>query len=108
RAEGQWSIPLELTIPLHAGDTDAVQVEGRIHMQQALLQFTPDWSPFSRLDGELHFTQDTVIVPELSGQFLGGAARLSGGVGAGQPGLQMAGRIAAGTLAELAGVPGAE
>src|SRR5699024_9176273 len=22
RAEGQWSIPLELTIPLHAGDTD--------------------------------------------------------------------------------------
>lgn len=106
RAQGQWSVPIELSIPLHSDGV--VQVDGRLRMQDTVWQFDPGLPKVTQLGGELMFTQDTVQLSGLKGQLLGGAVTFSGGVGPKQSGLQMDGRIPATELARLSGVSGAK
>ncbi len=106
RAAGDWQMPLSLTVPLmHSLDT---RVQGRIDLQGARLQLLPDAPAFEAIHGQLHFSERGVrIARPIQARLLGGAVDVSGSLGGDHDqGLTFQGRMAAESLAGLAGVPG--
>ncbi|WP_276808437.1 YhdP family protein [Castellaniella defragrans] len=105
-AGGDWEVPLSLTIPLlHGEDT---QVQGRVDLRQASLQFLPHAPAFQAIDGQLHFSEQGVrIARPLAARLLGGDVKIGGSLGGPQDtGLDLQGRIGARALADYVGVPG--
>lgn len=92
-AQGAWEVPLLLTVPLARGEDTTV--EGDIRIDEGRIQFEPDLPSFDTVRGTIHFTQDLVSISSLSARFLNENVQVSGGIGPGQPGLRMAGRISA-------------
>ncbi|HUH40146.1 MAG TPA: YhdP family protein, partial [Castellaniella sp.] len=105
QASGAWQVPLTLTIPLlHSHDT---QVDGRILLDDATLQLMPAIPPFQQMKGGLHFTETGMVAdPSLKLQVLGGAATLTGQLGAQGPGFALKGQMTAQALSEFVDLPG--
>ncbi len=99
--EGQWEVPLSLTIPL--ADTDDMQVEGAVVFDDASLRLAETVPAFSALSGRINFTESVMIAQGLKARALGGPVTISGGIGAGQRGLAFQGRFTAQALQSLVG-----
>jgi uncharacterized protein (TIGR02099 family) len=103
---GQWAVPLSLIIPLHRGRDTKVDGEVRF-AEDGELRLRAEIPPFQKLSGALHFTRDSIGVAQpISGQFLDGAFKLGGRLGAGGDGLQGNGEVSARALAAFVGLPG--
>lgn len=103
-AQGAWQLPLALTIPLaRAIDT---QVTGTIQIGDGSIHVDPGFPPFVDVSGSIEFTEEGVTVPGVSARFLDGRVALSGGTGAQQAGLVMAGNVDARALRTLFDAPG--
>nr|WP_066130742.1 YhdP family protein [Bordetella ansorpii] len=103
RGAGMWQVPLKLRIPLT--NVDDARVEGHIGFTGGAFQLMPEIPQFTQLRGELAFTERGVDAHELRATFLGGPARLSGGVG-NDKALSFSGTLNAANLAELSPSPG--
>lgn len=101
-ADGDWQVPLSLTVPLtHGADTT---VRGEVHFGGGSLRLMPGAPDFRSVRGVLAFTESGAQARGLQGEFLGGAMRLDGGIGPTQKGLRMRGSVHADALARYAGV----
>lgn len=105
RADGQWQVPLSLTIPLaHSEDT---KVKGAIQFSGGKVALDPDLPEFSKVKGTLAFTDVYITAPDLQAQILGGPVSMEGGVGGELNGLVLQGRADADALksyVDLAGM----
>ena len=77
RAEGPASLALKLTVP--RTPKPHIAVEGAVGFQNNRLT-VENVPPLSRLNGKVRFTEYTAQADRLSGQFLGGDVRASGGL----------------------------
>ncbi len=91
RAAGDWRVPLRLQIPLD--DVDRTTVQGSIQMERGLYQYLPEAPPMTELKGELAFSEKGISAQSLTGQFLGGAARIKGEFQPGKQGLRIDGTV---------------
>lgn len=104
RADGNWEVPLSLTIPLmHSRDTT---VKGAIRFSGGNVRLTPEMPAFSRVTGALDFTDTAFSAADLKGEFLGGPVAIDGGVGAALKGLRFQGTASADALADYVGLDG--
>lgn len=85
RGEGDWRMPLRLTIPLL--DADASRVRGQLRLHDARLQLFDTLPEFEKVKGELDFSEWGVTIQGLEARFLGGAMSVRGGLGKGQTAL---------------------
>lgn len=104
QAQGEWRLPLDLTIPL--AHSEGARVNGIIQIKDGSIQMDAGQPGFSHIQARIPFTQDALVAESLSARFLNENVQISGGVGTDQPGLRMAGTIDAGMLASLFDVPG--
>ena len=104
KADGQWRVPLSLTIPLL--DSLNTTVRGSIHFSGGSVAMQAQAPPFENLNGSLEFTDEGVRIDQLTGRFLGGEAVFGGGMGGREPGLSLKGRIQADALASYADLEG--
>lgn len=93
RVGGDWRVPLRLQIPLD--DVDSTTVQGGIQMERGMYQYMPEAPPMTELKGELAFSEKGVSAQSLTGQFLGGPARIKGDFQPGKPGLRIDGTVSA-------------
>src|SRR5690606_6164036 len=85
-ASGVWQVPLTLSIPLlHSRDST---VQGAVRFTGSSLRLMPEMPPFSKLAGELEFSDRAISASGLKGEFLGGTVDVSGGLGGDFKGLQ--------------------
>ncbi|HRL21651.1 MAG TPA: YhdP family protein, partial [Alcaligenes sp.] len=106
RGQGNWRVPLSLQVPLN--DVDNTRVQGRIQLEQGLFQYMPEAPPLTALKGELLFTENGVSAQSLSGQFLGGPARIKGVFESGKPGLRIDGELTAQGIQQYLDLQGAQ
>lgn len=85
RGEGEWRMPLRLTIPLL--DADATRVRGQLRLDDAKLWLFDTLPVFEKVKGELDFSEWGVTSPGLTARFLGGPVNVRGGLGKGQTAL---------------------
>jgi len=104
RAEGDWEVPLRLTIPLL--DVDHTRVRGAVRFGGGLVALEPQAPPFEQVQGTLEFSETGFSAEGLKARFLGGPADFHGGIGGGRKGLQMKGRIGAEALRRYVGLKG--
>lgn len=98
QAQGSWSMPLELTVPLtHSEDT---QVAGALQFAGGEIRLMPEAPWLRDLQGELQFTEQGVSAEQLQARLLGGEVSIQGRMEPGQSGLQLKGKL----LAERLGV----
>jgi uncharacterized protein (TIGR02099 family) len=103
-ADGDWQVPLSLSIPLaHAHDTT---VDGAIVFAGNTVTLMPGMPALSDTRGKLLFTHEGAVAQDLTGSFLGGRMTLGGEVGGKGKGLRMQGRIQADALARYANIQG--
>lgn len=105
-AEGDWSVPLSLTIPLL--NVDDTKVQGAVNFNGGTVSLDPDAPPFEQVEGRLEFSETGFSADGLKARFLGDVAEFSGGVGGGRKGLELKGRISADALRDYVGVQGME
>lgn len=106
RADGDWQVPLSLTIPLlEVNDT---QVQGAVQFDGGMLALEPEAPPFQQMRGTLEFSETGFSVDGLQARFLEGAVAFSGGIGGVRTGLDMSGSIGAPALAKYVSVKGME
>lgn len=103
RARGQWSVPVNLHIPL--SDTDETQVQAAVHMQAAALQISPAMPWLEDLTGVIRVSDAAVVLEDLTARLLDQPVQLGGGMGADQKGLTMRGQVSAAALMALGGYP---
>ena len=106
RAQGDWIVPLHLQIPLN--DVDQASVQGRIQMERGTFQYMPEAPPVTALKGELAFSEKGVSAQSLTGQLLGGPARIKGVLEPGKPGLRIDGEITSQGLGHYLNLKGAQ
>ncbi|WP_143160846.1 YhdP family protein [Pollutimonas bauzanensis] len=103
-ADGDWEVPLALTIPLlNSRDT---KLRGAIRFSGNSLRLAPEMPAFSQISGALDFTDEAMSSSGLKADFLGGPVSFTGGVGGPQKGLQLQGRASAKALADYVGLEG--
>jgi len=102
-ADGQWRVPLTLTVPLqgHA----PVQVQGRIEFNQTSLALHPDIPRITQLSGALAFSERGIAADGLRGLWLGGPLRITGELAPGSAGLRLAGSVSAEALRQTWPMP---
>lgn len=103
-ADGDWDVPLKLTIPLL--NVDDTQVQGSVNFEGGMVSLDPQAPPFEQVSGKLEFTETGFSADGLKARFLGGPAGFSGGIGGKRKGLDMSGRITAEALGKYVGVKG--
>ena len=103
-ADGDWQVPLRLTIPLL--NVDDTKVEGAVNFEGGMVSLDPYAPPFEQVNGKLDFTETGFSAHGLTARFLGGSAAFSGGIGGGRKGLEMSGKITAEALSDYVGVEG--
>lgn len=101
--QGQWQVPLELTIPLY--DSMSSKVRGKLVFDDAQLVFMPGVPELTGVTGALEFTESYLKAESLKGRALGGIINIEGGVGEGQKGLSFTGTATSSALRDYAGVP---
>src|SRR5690606_32250268 len=106
-ASGEWSVPLKLSIPLmHSIDTT---VKGSVIFgQEASLRMMPEMPWLEKISGALAFTETGITAENTSAAFLGGRVSIADGIGAGQSGLRLSGRLTSRALADYVGLKGME
>lgn len=104
--EGDWSVPLSLTIPLL--NVDDAKVQGAVNFAGGKVSLDPDAPAFEQVTGTLEFSETGFGADGLKAQFLGHVAHFSGGIGGGRKGLELKGRITADALRDYVGVKGME
>ncbi len=103
-ADGDWEVPLALTIPLlNSHDTT---VKGAIRFAGSSLRLSPEVPLLTKVSGVLDFTDTGMSTTGLKAVFLGGPASLSGGIGPNLKGLQLEGRASAQALTEFVDLEG--
>ncbi|WJJ93389.1 YhdP family protein [Neopusillimonas aromaticivorans] len=97
-ADGEWTVPLKLRVPLM--DTDATTVQGEIHFDGGAVVIDPDVPRLSNVRGHLSFSDTGLDTRTLTASFLGAAGaerwhrqRSSGVVIAGSSDRPGAGRV---------------
>ncbi|NYT66507.1 TIGR02099 family protein [Alcaligenaceae bacterium] len=103
-ATGPWQVPLSLTVPLL--DPYATTVQGAVQFAQGDVSLMPGVPPFTKVQGELEFTELAVSTSTVQGQFMGGAMRIQGSSADTSKGLVMQGRSNAVALNDYMGLPG--
>ncbi len=103
-ADGDWDVPLRLTIPLL--NVDDTQVKGAVNFKGGMVSLDPQAPPFEQVSGKLEFTETGFSADRLQARLLGGPAAFNGGIGGGRKGLEMTGRITAEALGEYVAVQG--
>ncbi|NLZ10048.1 MAG: TIGR02099 family protein [Alcaligenaceae bacterium] len=103
-ADGEWTVPLKLRVPLM--DTDATTVQGEIHFDGGAVVIDPDVPRLSNVRGHLSFSDTGLDTRTLTASFLGGPLALKGGIGKGRPGLSLQGRLTGQALAEFVDLKG--
>lgn len=103
-ADGEWDVPLELTIPLL--NVDDTKVLGSVNFEGSQVRLDPVTPPFEQVQGSLEFSETGFSADALKAQFLGGPADFTGGIGGARKGLEMKGRISAEALTQYVGVQG--
>lgn len=93
RVKGDWTVPINLQIPLD--NADDTQVQGQIQMSNGEFQYMPEAPSFTALSGELAFSEKGVSARTLTGKMLGGDTQISGVLEPGKPGLQLNGVLTA-------------
>lgn len=101
-ATGTWHVPLTLHVPLT--NVDDAKVEGQIGFTGGSFRLMPEIPTLGQVQGSLDFTERAVKARDIRANFLGGPARLSGGLGPGQS-LEFAGTLTAAGLRELSRAP---
>ena len=72
---GNGTLDLKLDIPLkHVRDT---QVRGTVALANNDIALRDDWTPFTRVNGQLVFTESTLRMTDVDASFAGGPFRLS-------------------------------
>lgn len=90
RAQGQWQVPLRLTIPLlNADDT---RVRGQLIANGGKLWLLNGLPALEQVKGTLDFSEWGATTQGMEARFLGGPLTLRGGLGKGQTALGAAGR----------------
>lgn len=103
-ADGEWSVPLDLTIPLL--NVDDTKVLGSVKFEGSQIRLDSVTPPFEQVQGSLEFSETGFSADTLKAQFLGGPADFTGGIGGARKGLEMKGRISAEALTQYVGVQG--
>ncbi len=103
-ATGPWQVPLSLTVPLL--DPYKTTAQGAIQFAGGNVSLMPGLPPFTKVQGELAFTEQAVGTNTLQGQFMGGAIRINGSSGDVSKGLVMQGRGSAAALSDYVDLPG--
>jgi len=103
-AQGEWSVPLKLKVPLM--DTDATTVQGEIHFSGGSVVIDPDVPELSNVKGHLGFSDTGLDARNLTATVLGGPLSLKGGIGRGRSGLSLQGRLTARALAGFVNLKG--
>lgn len=98
RGEGQWQVPIALTIPLL--NTDDSRVEGEVVFDQGGLELDDTFPALSGLTGRLAFSEEHLSAQGLKGQVLGGPVTIGGGIGREHKALLFDGRLSAKGLNE--------
>ncbi|NYT69962.1 YhdP family protein [Pusillimonas noertemannii] len=106
QADGEWEVPLGLTIPLL--NVDDTRVRGAVRFGGGKLALEPLAPPFEQLRGTLEFSETGFSADGLKASFLNGPASFRGGLGGGRKGLEMSGRIGAEALRQYVGMKGME
>lgn len=96
RGGGVWEVPIALTIPLSRSEDTSVR--GEVIFNKALLQWAPEFPALSDLNGRLAFSEEGLSARDLTGQALGGAVKITGGLGKGHKGLVFEGKLTAKAL----------
>lgn len=94
--EGEWEVPISLTIPLL--DTASTQVQGDVVFDKGGLHLAGGVPALSGLQGRITFTEELLQADGLKGRVLGGPVSISGGLGKEQKGLNFAGTFSAEAL----------
>ncbi|NLC37429.1 MAG: DUF3971 domain-containing protein, partial [Alcaligenaceae bacterium] len=98
RGEGQWQVPIALTIPLL--NTDDSRVEGEVVFEQGGLLLDDAFPALSGLTGRLSFSEEHMSAHDLKGRVLGGPVTIGGGIGREQTALLFEGQLSATGLNE--------
>ena len=91
RGQGDWRVPIALTIPLM--NPEDTTVRGEVIFNKGGLQLTPQIPALTDMQGSLSFSDTGVIVQDLKARSLGGAVRLTGGIGEKQKALTFEGTL---------------
>src|SRR3546814_18881465 len=78
QGDGDWSIPLQLTIPLRrVRDTS---VRGPINFHDGRITPLAGMPPLTTVTGSLNFLEDGVTASHIMARFIGGSVAINGGV----------------------------
>ncbi|PJX23823.1 hypothetical protein CAP48_12150 [Advenella sp. S44] len=104
QGSGQWTIPIDLFIPVL--DADNSRISGSIHLQDGRFRLTPDFPWAEHLEGEMPFTETQLQAKAVKGVMLGGKVVFDGPIGTvGKP-LSINGTLTAAGLHQLIPVQG--
>lgn len=103
KASGQWDMPLTLKMPIR-GEFD-INIAGSINMQNTNIKFDDEIPQFNNVSGSVIFTDDVIKTQNINGQLINHAVTITGAIGAGQPGLELAGTLNAETINVLFPAP---
>ncbi|MGO3122647.1 MAG: YhdP family phospholipid transporter [Advenella sp.] len=104
QGSGQWTIPIELHIPVL--DADNSRISGSIDLDDGRFRLTPDFPWAEHLDGEMPFTETQLQANAVKGVMLGGKVVFDGPIGTvGKP-LSINGTLTAAGLRQLIPVQG--
>ncbi|MCK6406936.1 MAG: TIGR02099 family protein [Rhodocyclaceae bacterium] len=73
---GSGAGELELALQIPLADTDATRVEGTFHFLDSQVVVDPALPPLTGVKGSLHFTDGSISVRDIGGQFLGGPVKV--------------------------------
>jgi uncharacterized protein (TIGR02099 family) len=76
RAEGSGTLNLKLALPLER--LERTRVAGSYQFVNNRLHLDPALPPLERASGRLEFSESSVVIPQASGQFLGGPLTVTG------------------------------
>lgn len=106
KAEGQWEVPLSLTIPLE--DSRNTTVKGALRFAGGTVSLAPEMPAFTHVTGSLSFTDTGLSTSDLKAQLLGGPVSLNGAMGGAGKGLHLRGQASSAALGDYAGLHGME
>lgn len=104
QAEGQWEVPIKLTIPLM--DVDDTRVQGSVQFQGGSVALESEAPAFEQVRGTLDFSETGFSVQGLQADFFGSPVSFDGGIGGKRAGLTMKGKMTAEALQQYVGTRG--
>ncbi|HRE19254.1 MAG TPA: DUF3971 domain-containing protein, partial [Rhodocyclaceae bacterium] len=75
RAQGEGRLELKMDMPLR--NVDATALKGEYTFHNNMVTVAPGLPPVSQVNGKFHFTENSIVAKELTGQLLGAPLRLA-------------------------------